>query len=136
MHIKEGQLEISNKEGIVFILIEDISLIMTHGANVCLSAADISILSQNKVAMLTLDEKYLPTTILLPFEGHARRSKLMHAQVETTDGIYRRLWFRTVKFKISDQSRNLSILGLEDAGHGRCGDGSGHPRKGREFLNG
>ena len=37
-------------------------------------------------------------------EGHARQSKLMHAQVETTDEVYRRLWFRITKFKISNQS--------------------------------
>ena len=113
IHIKEGQLEISNKEGTVLIPIEDISLIMAHGANIRLSTMDMSILSQNKVAVLTLDEKYLPTAITLPFEGHARQSKLMHAQVETTDEIYRWLWFRIIKFKISNQSRNLSILGLD-----------------------
>ena len=115
IHIKEGQLEISNEEGTVLIPIEDISLIMAHGANIRLSTMDMSILSQNKVAVLTLDEKYLPTAITLPFEGHTRQSKLMHAQVETTDEIYRRLWFRITKFKISNQSRNLSILGLDGA---------------------
>ena len=80
IHIKEGQLEITNEEGPVLIPIEDISLIMAHGANIRLSTMDMSILSQNKVAILTLDEKYLPTAIVLPFEGHARQSKLMHAQ--------------------------------------------------------
>ena len=57
----------------------------------------------------------MPTAITLPFEGHTRQSKLMHAQVETTDEVYRRLWFRITKFKISNQSRNLSILGLDGA---------------------
>ena len=68
------------REGTVLIPIEDISLIMAHGANIRLSTMDLSILSQNKVAVLTLDEKYLPTAITLPFEGHTRQSKLMHAR--------------------------------------------------------
>lgn len=43
---------------------------------------DLSILSQNKVAIVTLDEKYLQTAIVLPFEGHTRQSKLILAQKE------------------------------------------------------
>lgn len=85
IHIKEGQVEITTEEGVALIPIEDISQIMVHGANIRLSTMDLSILSKNKVAVMTLDEKYLPTAIVLPFEGHARQSKLMHVQVNMTD---------------------------------------------------
>ena len=103
IHIKEGQLEITTEEGGVVIPIEDLNQIMVHGANIRLSTMDLSILSQNKVAMMTLDEKYLPTAIVLPFEGHARQSKLMHAQVNTTDEKYLELWIQIIKQKISKQ---------------------------------
>lgn len=53
---------------------------------------DLSILTQNKVSIMTLDEKYQPTAIVLPFEGHARQSKLMHAQVNASDELYLELW--------------------------------------------
>ena len=33
---------------------------MVHGANIRLSTMDLSILSRNKVSLMTLDEKYLP----------------------------------------------------------------------------
>ena len=81
IHIKEGQLEIATDDGIAVVPIEDLNQIMVHGANIRLSTMDLSILSQNKVALMTLDDRYLPTAIVLPFEGHARQSKLMHAQV-------------------------------------------------------
>lgn len=42
---------------------------------------DLSILSQNKAAIMTLDYKYLPTAMILPFEAHSKRAQLMHAQV-------------------------------------------------------
>ena len=35
----------------------DLSLIMVHGANIRLSTMDLSILSQNKIALMTLDGK-------------------------------------------------------------------------------
>ena len=116
IHIKEGQLEVTTEEGIALIPLEDLTQIMVHGANIRLSTMDMSILSQNKIALMTLDEKYLPTAIVLPFEGHARQSKLMHAQVNTSDEKYLDLWIQIVKQKISNQSRALSIMGLEGAG--------------------
>ena len=54
---------------------------MVHGANIRLSTMDLSILSQNKVSLMTLDEKYLPTAIVLPFEGHARQSKTEYTKL-------------------------------------------------------
>lgn len=113
IHIKDGQLEVTNKNGIALIPIEDLSIIMVHGANIRLSTMDISILSQNKVAIVTLDEKYLPTAIVLPYEGNARQSMLMHAQVNTSEEKYRKIWVDIIKQKISNQARALSILGVE-----------------------
>lgn len=115
IHIKEGQLEVTTEDGIAVIPIEDLNQIMVHGANIRLSTMDLSILSQNKVSLMTLDEKYLPTAIVLPFEGHARQSKLMHAQVGTSDKKYLNIWIQIIKQKISNQSRALSIMGLDGA---------------------
>ena len=64
---------------------------------------------------MTLDDRYLPTAIVMPFEGHARQSQLMHAQVNTSDEKYLDIWLQIVKQKISNQSRALSIMGLEGA---------------------
>lgn len=115
IHIKEGQLEVTTEEGTIYVPIEDLNQIMVHGANIRLSTMDLSILSQNKVALMILDERYLPTAIVLPFEGHARQSKLMHAQVNTSSEKYLELWIQIIKQKISNQSRALSIMGLDGA---------------------
>ena len=95
--------------------IEDLSQIMVHGANIRLSTMDLSILSRNKVSLMTLDEKYLPTAIVLPFEGHARQSKLMHAQVLKCSDIYLDLWVQIINRKVSNQARALSIMGMNGA---------------------
>lgn len=115
IHIKEGQLEITSENGVALIPIEDLNQIMMHGANIRLSTMDLSILSQNKVSVMTLDEKYLPTAIVLPFEGHTRQSKLMHAQISTYEELYLDLWLQIIRQKISNQSRALSIMGMSGA---------------------
>lgn len=115
IHIKEGQLEVTTEEGTIYVPVEDLNQIMVHGANIRLSTMDLSILSQNKVALMTLDDRYLPTAIVLPFEGHTRQSKLMHAQVNTSREKYLELWIQIIKQKIMNQSRVLSIMGVQGA---------------------
>ena len=97
IHIREGQLEVSSEEGKIVVPLEDLSQIMVHGANIRMSTMDLSILSQYKVAFMTLDEKYLPTAIVLPFVGHSRQSKMMHAQVNTSQEKYQSLWKQVIK---------------------------------------
>jgi len=53
--------------------------------------------------------------IVLPFEGHTRQSKLMHAQVNTDKEKYLELWMQIIERKISNQARTLSILGIKNA---------------------
>lgn len=113
IHIREGQLEVIIAEGTAKIPIEDLSQIMVHDANIRLSTMDVSILTQNKVAVMTLDEKYLPTAIVLPFEGHTRQSQLMHLQVDYPKQKYFEMWMQIVRQKISNQSRTLAIMGVE-----------------------
>ncbi len=115
IHIKEGQLEVATKEGTAYLPIEDLSMIMMHGANIRLSSMDLSILSRNKVGILTLDDRYLPTAMVLPFEGHARQSKLMHMQVRTEETVYLNLWKQVTERKIRNQAGALSILGKQGA---------------------
>ena len=115
IHIKEGQLQVTSEDGLAIIPIEDLSQIMVHGANIRLSTMDLSVLTQNKVSIMTLDEKYQPTAIVLPFEGHARQSKLMHAQVNASDELYLELWIQIIRQKISNQSRALGIMGMNGA---------------------
>ncbi len=116
IHIKNHQLVVCQQDKcLVQIPIEDLSQIMTMGPNIRLSTMDLSILSENHVSITTLDEKYLPTAIVLPFEGNARQSGLIHCQVAFGEENYRKLWVQIVKQKICNQSRALSILGFDGA---------------------
>ena len=116
IHIKNSQLELSQEgKEPLFIPVEDLCQITTIGPNIRLSTMDLSILSKYHVAVTTLDDKYLPTAIVLPFEGNSRQSQLIHNQVDYSDENYQRLWLRIIKQKISNQARALSILGFSGA---------------------
>ena len=49
----------------------------------------------------------------IPFEGHTRQSKLMHAQVMIDENVYLDLWLQIIRQKISNQARALSIMGMD-----------------------
>lgn len=115
IHIKNNQLQVESEEGMVYVPVEDISHIFCIGANIRISTMALSKLAASKVALTTLDEKYLPTAIVLPFEGHARQARLMHLQVRISDDNRKCLWKQIVYKKIENQSRALSILGLNGA---------------------
>lgn len=48
-------------------------------------------------------------------EGHARQSKLMHAQVAGSSDINLDLWLQIINRKVSNQARALSIMGMKGA---------------------
>lgn len=91
IHIKDYQLEIQTANGVARIPIVDLNHVTAYGPNIRLSTMDLSILSQNKISLMTLDEKYLPAAIVLPFEGHSRQAKIMHAQVNLDVGVSQKI---------------------------------------------
>ena len=111
LHIKNGQLKVTQEAGEVMIPIEDLSLITAIGPNIRLSPRDLSILTQNHVSVMTLDEKYLPTAVVLPFEGNARQSQIMHQQVSFPRDKYLQLWKEIIFRKISNQACALALMG-------------------------
>ena len=52
---------------------------------------------------------------MLPFEGHVRQSKLMHAQVSQSSEVYLNLWLQIINRKVSNHARALSIMGMKGA---------------------
>ena len=115
IHIKNNQLELTQEDCQIYIPIEDLSMITAIGSNIRLSTMDLSILCNNHVLLTTLDNKYSPTALVLPFEGNSRQSQLIHRQVQFSEVEYNKLWFQIIKHKISNQSRALSILGCPGA---------------------
>ena len=81
IHIKNNQLELTRENRQIYIPIEDLNMITTIGSNIRLSTMDLSILAYNHVSLTTLDNKYSPTALVLPFEGNSRQSQLIHQQV-------------------------------------------------------
>ena len=115
IHIVRGQLEVTQTDKVVTVPVEDIQQITMMGSSIRLSSKDLSMLVNEKTTITTLDNYYLPTTIVIPFEGHARQSKMMHAQVVLSKKFYGELWLQIIKQKILNQQKCLSLINMESS---------------------
>lgn len=115
LHIKNNQLQIAQETGVVYIPLEDIAHIFCIGSNIRLSTMDLSRFSQNGIILTTLDNKYLPTSIVSPYVGNSRHSQLAHIQAEQKKHEKVQLWCDIIKKKIENQSKVLKFLELSGA---------------------
>lgn len=72
LHIQNYQLKIIQEDQIFFVPIHELSIIIAQGQNIRLSTNDLSILAENHVLFLTLNQKYLPSTMTLSFINNSR----------------------------------------------------------------
>jgi CRISPR-associated protein Cas1 len=95
------------------IAIEDIGIIIIDHQQVTLTQGLIQALLNNNVALVTCDEKHLPTGLLLPLSVHTQQSLKFQNQISTTEPTKKRLWQQTIKAKIRNQANLLQSLGYE-----------------------
>ena len=105
LYIRHHQIHILQEGKEIKVPLEDLLHIFCIGPDIRISTKDLSILSQNKISLVTLDEKYLPTAIVLPMKGSSRQAKLMHEQINKSNQ-----WKRLLDILHIFQMRMLIIL--------------------------
>jgi CRISP-associated protein Cas1 len=93
--------------------IEDLALVVLDNKQITLSVGLLQHLHQNNTAVLICNEKHMPASIALPFEGNHLQSKHHQAQLETKKPLLKQLWQSTVMQKIYNQAMVLNALGIE-----------------------
>lgn len=83
--------------------IEDVGTIVIESEQVTLSSHLISVLLENKVALIICDSKHLPTGLMLPLEGNTEQSERFDAQITASLPLKKQLWQQTVSMKIRNQ---------------------------------
>lgn len=87
--------------------IEDIGVIIVESHFVTLTSALISALLDNNVAVVTCDERHMPSGLLLPLAGNTLQSERFRDQIESSLPLRKQLWQQTVAAKIANQGAVL-----------------------------
>ena len=111
LHVQSGQL-VAVQEQTTWIPIEDIAVLILEHPRVRASAAALSLLVQQGVAVAVCDEKHMPTGLLVSHCAHSRQLAVTRQQLSQTLPHKKRVWQRLIQSKIRNQSICLETLGL------------------------
>lgn len=105
----------SGSDNIKTIPIEDIGVAVIDNKRITITSALIASLMDNNVALITCDEKSMPSGLLLPLEGNQIQSERFREQMDASLPLKKQLWQQTVESKIENQAALLKYSTGEDA---------------------
>ena len=112
---KQEQLIVSfpeKEKDPVTIPIEDIGVAILDHYGVTISQALIHRLLENNTAIISCNDRHMPTGLMLNLDGHTIQQERFTAQINAGSPLKKRLWQQLIKSKISNQATLLEAIEL------------------------
>lgn len=94
--------------------IEDIGIVVLDHQQISITHGAIAALVANNAAVVTCDNRHLPTGLIMPLDGNTLQSERFSNQIEASLPLKKQLWQQTVSQKILNQATVLKqIRGTE-----------------------
>lgn len=90
--------------------IEDIGVVILDNRQITITSSTISAMLDNNVALITCNERSMPTGLMLPLESHSVQSERFKDQLEASLPLRKQLWQQTVEAKIRNQAAVLKYV--------------------------
>ncbi len=119
LRFKDEQLEVGlpeakllpEKDRSITIPIEDIGVVVIDHPQITLTHWLINALLGNNVALITCDDRHMPSGLLLPLEGNTIQSERFNHQINASEPLRKQLWQQTIRQKILNQGAVLKMQG-------------------------
>ncbi len=114
LSLKYNQMIIQFKDTkeVVSRAIEDVGVVIVENQLVNLTIPLINALTENNVAVIFCDSKFMPNSMLMPLESNAVQQEVQRLQIEASQPTKKRIWKEIIEYKIRNQAALLDILGL------------------------
>ena len=106
--------EAMRKQGVFTLPIEDIGVIVLDNKQITITAALMSFLLENNVAVVNCNDQHLPVGLLLPLDGNHLQSERFRQQIDASEPLKKQMWQQTVSSKIAGQAQVLALQGVEN----------------------
>ncbi len=108
-----NQMIVANKETKVkkTIPVEDLGFVVLEHPQITFTQGVMQLLMANNVAVVFTNDKYLPASMLLNFDGHQLQTKRFRLQIDASEPLKKNLWAQTIKYKLNNQAKHLESLG-------------------------
>ena len=83
--------------------IEDIAVVILDHGQITITHQAIIALQDNKAAIISCDSSHLPSSLMLPIQGHTEQSKRQRVQLDASLPLKKKLWQQTIIAKIENQ---------------------------------
>ena len=93
--------------------IEDIGMVILENRQITITNGLIDKLNSNNVAIVTCNQQYMPTGLLMNLVGHSEQTERHFKQVEASQPLKKNLWQQTIQAKIKNQAKHLYERGVE-----------------------
>lgn len=113
---QKGLAEVVKKEFEVTRPIEDIGLVVLDHKQITVTQGLLDALLENNCAIVTCDSHSMPVGLMLPLCGNTVQSERFREQIQASQPLRKQLWQQTVKAKINNQARILSICSQVETG--------------------
>lgn len=107
-HVK-GQEDMADKT----VPIEDIGVIVLDHEQITLSHRLMEKLLENNAALITCNEKHMPTGMLLNLDGNSIQAERFKHQQDASIPLKKQLWQQTVQYKIANQAAVLKHFNID-----------------------
>lgn len=118
------------RESVRTIPVEDIGVVVLDHRQITISQGLMAALLDNNCAIITCDERSLPTGLMLPLCGNTLQTERFRHQVDASLPLRKQLWQQTITQKIRNQERVLALHTQAETGCLRAWSGevrSGDP---------
>ena len=113
---QKGLAEVVKNEFEVTRPIEDIGLVVLDHKQITVTQGLLEALLANNCAIVTCDSHSMPAGLMLPLCGNTVQSERFREQIQASQPLRKQLWQQTVKAKINNQARILSICSQVETG--------------------
>ena len=97
--------------------IEDIGFIVLDHKQVTITQALLDALLQNDCAVVTCNDRPLPSGLFLPLAGNTLQTERFRSQIHSSIPLKKQLWQHTIKCKIANQAAVLRMHRNMDTGN-------------------
>ncbi|MCB9000740.1 MAG: type II CRISPR-associated endonuclease Cas1 [Bacteroidales bacterium] len=93
--------------------IEDIGVVVLDSPQITMTHVLINKLLANNAAVITTDDRHMPSGLLFPLEANTLQSERFANQIGASLPLKKQLWQQTVQAKIANQSNLLKFRGVD-----------------------
>ena len=97
------------REAITTVPIEDIGVVVLDNRQITITQGLVAALLQNTTALITCDDRRMPTGLLLPLQGNTVQNERFRSQLEASQPLRKQFWQQTVRAKIENQAAVLRL---------------------------